>query len=108
MDVCKKNFYKNQKSPQRPSIVMDWKRRRILEIHKARCREKIDFHTKKVVLQSLISLMCVSGGIYAGQKRSIVVPLILAPMLTASCSNLAKHEAKRHHYKEVLEGLERS
>ena len=68
----------------------------------------MEFHKKNVIVQSLISLICVTGGIYAGQKRSIMVPLVLAPSVSVSCSNLAKHETKRRRYKEILEGLERA
>ena len=80
----------------------------IIKHQKARCRRKIEFHAKNVLLQSVISFLCVTGGIYAGQKRSIVVPMVLAPTLTTSCSKLAKHETKRQHYKELLKELEKA
>lgn len=82
--------------------------KRIIERQKQRCRERMEFHRKNVILQSMISLMCVAGGIYAGQKKNIVVPLVLAPMAGASMSTLAKHETKRQRYKEILNGLERN
>ena len=80
----------------------------IIEHQKARCREKIEFHARNVVLQSIVSLLCVGGGIYAAQKRNIIVPLILAPTAAASCSQLTKHEIKRRRYKEILDNLERN
>ena len=80
----------------------------IIEHQKARCREKIEFHTRNVLLQSMVSLLCVAGGVYAGTKKSIVVPLVLAPSAAASCSKLAEHETKRQRYKEILDGLERN
>ena len=80
----------------------------IIEHQKARCREKIEFHTRNVLLQSMVSLLCVAGGAYAGTKKSIVVPLVLVPCAAASCSKLAEHETKRQRYKEILDGLERN
>jgi len=80
----------------------------IIEHQKARCREKIDFHTRNVILQSMVSFFCVVGGVYAGQKKSIVAPLVWAPVVAVSCSKLVKHETKRQRYKEILDGLERS
>ena len=79
----------------------------IIERQKAKCREKIDFHTRNVILQSMISLMCVAGGVYAGTKKSIVVPLVLAPAVSASCTELAKHESKRQRYQKILNQLEK-
>ncbi len=90
-----------------PITPLDWDRHRVLEIQKARCRSKIRLHTENVILQSLVSLLCVVGGIYAGQKNSIVVPLILAPTGAAACSKLAEHETKRRRYKGILKELER-
>ncbi len=104
----KKDFYKSEQAPLNPITSIDWKRRRIIEHQKAHCRDKIEFHTKNVILQSIVSFLCVAGGIYAGQKRSIVVPLVLAPCVTASCSTLAKHETKRQRYKEILNELEKA
>ena len=80
----------------------------IIECRKAKCREKIDFHVKNVVLQSIVTLMCVVGGTYAGQKQSIIVPLILAPTATESIKRLTKHEAKRRKYQKLLKRLERN
>ena len=82
--------------------------KRIVERQKQRCREKIEFHKKNVILQSMVSLMCVIGGVYAGQKKSIVVPLVLTPMAGVSISNLTSHETKRQRYKEILNELERN
>jgi len=107
MKVMHKSYYKEHTSVH-PTVVLDWNRYKILEIQKARCREKINFHKKNVILQSVVSLMCLAGGVYAGQKRSIIVPLILAPMASASCTTLAKHETKRQRYKEILNELERN
>lgn len=102
-----KSYYKNH-TPVCPATFLDWNRHKILEIQKARCREKMGFHKRNVITQSIISLMCLSAGVYAGYKRSILVPLVLAPMASASCSTLAKHETKRQRYKEILNGLERN
>ena len=88
-------------------MIMDLKRRRIIERQKAEYREKIKFHTLNVVLQSIISLMCVVGGTYAGTKRSIWVPLVLAPTAAESISILTKHEAKRKQYTKALNELEK-
>ena len=85
----------------------DYDRRRVIERKKAVCREKISFHTQNVVLQSMITFLCVAGGTYAGQKRSILVPLVLAPTAATSFSKFAKHESKRQYYKRTLEELER-
>ncbi len=82
--------------------------KKIVEHQKQRCRTKIDFHKKNIILQSMVSLMCVIGGVYAGQKKSIAVPLVLAPMAAASMSKLASHETKRQRYKEILNELERN
>lgn len=103
----KKDFYKYERGPLHPITSMDWKRRRIIEQQKERCRKEIQFHKQNVILQGIISFLCVAGGIYAGQKRSILVPLVLAPTAAASCSNLAKHEAIRRHRQKILEELER-
>lgn len=89
-------------------MFSDYDRRRIIEHKKAVCREKIDFHKKNVILQSIITFLCVAGGTYAGQRKSIVVPLILAPMAGTSFSKFAKHESKRQYYKKTLEELERT
>ena len=103
----KKDFYKYERGALHPITSIDWKRRRIIEQQKERCREEIRFHKKNVILQSVISFLCVAGGICAGQKRSVLVPLVLAPMVATSCSNLAKHEATRRHRQKILEELER-
>ena len=79
----------------------------IIERQKAKCREKIDFHTKNVILQSMVCFLCVAGGTYAGQKRNIIVPLVLAPAVAASCKELAKHESSRQRYTKILKSLER-
>ena len=91
-----------------PITLLERERYRTLEIQKARCREKIRLHTENVILQSIISFLCVAGGIYAGQKQSIVVPLVLALTAAASCSKLTEHETKRRRYKEILNRLERN
>ena len=89
-------------------MINDLNTCRIIEHQKAKCREKIEFHTKNVILQSMVSFLCVCGGFYAGTKRSIVVPLVLAPGAVASCSKLTEHETKRRRYKEILNELERN
>ena len=86
---------------------MDLEKRRIIEREKMKCRERIDFHTKNVILQSMVSLMCVAGGVYAGQKKSIWVPLVLAPAVAGSCTELAKHESNRQRYTKILKRLEK-
>lgn len=91
-----------------PVTPLDWDRYRVLEIQKARCRNKIEHHTKNVILQTIISFLCITGGIYAGQKRSIIVPLFLAPCAAESVKRLTAHETKRRRYKEILDGLERN
>ena len=88
-------------------MICDLNKRRIIEYQKAKCREKIAFHAKNVVLQSMISFMCFIGGMYAGQKRSVWVPLFIAPTAAASVSKLATHESKRRRYKEILNELEK-
>ncbi len=88
-------------------MINDLNTRHIIEHQKAKCRKKIEFHAKNMILQSIISFLCVCGGFYAGTKRSIVVPLVLAPSTIASCSTLAKHETKRRRYKEILNELEK-
>ncbi|MGN0919787.1 MAG: hypothetical protein ACI4OR_03410 [Alphaproteobacteria bacterium] len=106
MDNKRKNYYKTYTTVCQ-GTRLDWERYRVREIQKARCRQKIEFHTKNVLLQSMVSFLCVAGGIYAGSKKSIAVPLVLAPTASASCSKLATHETKRRHYKEILGELER-
>ena len=88
-------------------MITDLDKYKIIERRKAECREKIEFHTKNVILQSMISLMCLMGGTYAGNKKSIWVPLIIAPIAGASISNLSKHESKRQAYIKVLKKLEK-
>ena len=88
-------------------MVMNLDRRRIIERQKIECREKIDFHTRNVVLQSFVSLFFVSAGIHYAQKRSVIVPLVAAPSAAYSLSKLTTHEIKRRRYKEILEVLER-
>ena len=102
-----KSYYKKHMSAH-SAAILNWNRYKILEIQKARCREKMSLHKKNVILQSMISLMCLSAGIYAGCKRSIVVPLVLAPAATASIKELTSHEAKRQRYKNILNNLERN
>ena len=89
-------------------MIYEYDRRRIIERKKIQCREKIEFHKKNKALQLLVSFACVAGGIYAGQKESIIVPLVLAPTAAASCSKLIEHEIKRKHYEEILNRLERN
>ena len=88
-------------------MINNLEERHIIERQKAECRERIDFHTKNVVLQSFVSLFFVSAGLHYAQKRSVVVPLVAAPSAACSLSKLAKHETKRRRYKEILECMER-
>ena len=80
----------------------------IIEHQKAKCRENIDFHTRRVILQSFVSLFFVSAGLHYAQKRSIIVPLVAAPSAAVSLSKLAEHETKRRRYREILNDLERN
>ena len=68
---------------------------------------KIDFHKKNVILQSIVSFLCIVGALAAAQRTSILVPFILAPSAAASLSKLIKHETKRRQYKAQLTQLER-
>ena len=100
---CSENF--NQQG-YHPIIPSEREKYRIFEIQKTRCHNKIEFHAKNVILQSIVSFLCIAGGIYAGQKRSILVPLVLAPSAAASLSKLTTHEIKRRRYKDILRSLE--
>ena len=88
-------------------MIMDLERRRIIERQKAECREKIDFHAKNVILQTMVSFICLVGGAYAGYKKSIWVPLVIAPATAESVSRLSEHESKRRRYTKILKKLER-
>ena len=79
----------------------------IIERQKAKCREQIEFHTRNVLLQSMVTFMCVAGGFYAGTKKSIVVPLLAYPMASASIFKLTEHESKRQRYTKILKRLEK-
>ena len=79
--------------------------KRIVEHQKSRCRKNIEYHQKMVILQSLASLFFVAGGIYYGQKRSIVAPLVAFPSASYTCSKLATNETKRRFWKERLKDL---
>lgn len=87
--------------------MIDVEKRRIIEHQKAMCRSKIEFHTKNVILQSMVSFLCVTGAFYASQKRNIIVPLVLAPSAACSISKGVTHETKRRYYKKRLNSLER-
>ena len=89
-------------------MITDLDKRRIIERQKAECREKIAFHTRNVVLQSMISCMCLIGGASAGYKKSIWVPLVIAPAASESVSKFSEHESKRRRYTKILNNLERS
>ena len=106
--MSKKSFYKYRRGRLHPVTTLDWKRQRVLEIQKARCHAKIEFHTSNVILQTLVSILFLTGGAYAAHKKSIVVPMIAAPSAARSLSKLIPHEEKRRRYKEILKGLERN
>ena len=77
------------------------------EHQKACCQEKVEFHKRGMILQAVVSLLCVAWAWDAAQQRSALVPLILAPSAAASLSKLAYHETKRRQYKAQLKKLER-
>jgi len=81
---------------------------RVLEIKKTQLRDKVNFHKKNVILQSVFATILVIGGIYAGQRKSILVPLVFAPSAENSISKLGHHESQRRQYKEQLKNLERN
>ena len=87
-------------------MIIELERRRMIERQKARCREKIEFHTQNVILQSFVSLFFISAGLHYAQKN-VVVPLVAAPSATYSLSKLTAHETRRKYYKKILKGLER-
>jgi len=78
------------------------------EHQKACCRERVEFHKRGMILQAVVSLLCVAWALDAAPKRSILVPLVLAPSAAASLSKLAYHESKRRQYKAQLKKLERT
>ena len=78
------------------------------EHQKALLHEKIEFHKKNVILQSLISLLLVTGGIYASQRKSAWLPIVIFPSMVASISKLEKHATQRHQCKQLLRYLERN
>ena len=89
-------------------MMYEYDKRRIIERKKIQYREKLEFHTKNVILQAMVSLCCVTCGVYAGQRKNIIVPLVLAPMVSESVKTLTKHETERQRCKKVLNKLERS
>lgn len=80
----------------------------MIEYKKAKCREKIRFHTQNVILQSFVSLFFVSAGLHYAEKKNIVVPLVAAPSAACALSKLVTHEEKRKEYQRVLRRLERN
>lgn len=78
------------------------------EYKKAQLRERITFHKQNIILQSILSILLVTGGIYAGQKKSILVPLILAPSAATSVSKLEQHTNHYRNNKRQLKNLERN
>ena len=89
-------------------MTMDLKKRRIVEHQKAECREKIGFHTRNVVLQGFVSFFFISAGLFYAEKKSIMVPLVIAPSAACSLSKLATHETKRKYYKKTLHTFEKN
>ena len=89
-------------------MMMDLDRRRVIERQKTRCREKIKFHAQNVILQGFVSLFFVSAGFLFAEKKSVIVPLVMAPSAACSLSKLTVHETKRRHYKEILNGLDKN
>ena len=70
---------------------------------KAYCQTRLGFHKKNVALQAVISFLCIVGGLYAAEKKSALVPLVLAPSAAVSLSKLDYHNSKRRFYKKYLE-----
>ncbi len=79
----------------------------ILEHQKAYLEQKIQFHKKNVLLQGALSSLFIFGGIQAGQRKSVLVPLILAPSAVASVSKLGRHITQYQDFKKQLKNLER-
>ena len=88
-------------------FMLHIERMKIIEHQKTKCRRAIEQHTRNVVLQSLVSFVCIAGGMYGAHKKNIVIPLIAAPSSAHSLSSLMISEAKRRRYKDILENLER-
>lgn len=76
------------------------------ECQKAQLREQINFHKNNMILQSLLALMFLTGGIYAAKRQSILVPIILAPSAGVSLDKLVQHTAQHRRYKQQLKSLE--
>ena len=75
------------------------------EYKRAQLLEKINFHKSNMILQCVVSLMLVTGGLYASQRKSVWVPFIVAPSAGISLSKLAKHNTEYHRYKQQLKSL---
>ena len=80
----------------------------ILEHQKAYLRQKIQFHKKNVLLQSALSALFIFGGIRAGQRKSVLLPLVFAPSAALAVTKLEHHEKQRRQYKKQLKNLERN
>ena len=88
--------------------MVNLREKKINEHQKNRCRRNIKLHTKNILLQSMVFLLCVVGGTYAIQKRKIPVSLVFTPFGAFSCLKLAKNKIKQNYWKNLLKDLERS
>ena len=78
------------------------------EHQKALLHEKINFHKNNMILQCFISIFLLSGAIYASQRKSAWLPIVIFPSMVASISKLEKHATQRHQCKQLLGYLERN
>lgn len=78
------------------------------EQQKALLRDKIEFHKKNVILQGIISLLLVTSGIYASQRKSAWLPVVIFPSMVASMTKLEKHATQRRQCKQLLKYIERN
>ena len=75
------------------------------ENQKAQLHEKINFHKNNMILQCLVSAMLVTGGFYASQRKSVLVPLIVAPSVGVALSKLSKHRNEYNRCKQQFQIL---
>ena len=84
------------------------KQRREIEGRKAAYHRQIDFHTKNVILQSVVSFLFIVAAIFYARKQDPLAPFVMVPSATLSLKKLESSETKRRHYKKMLENLERN
>jgi len=70
------------------------------------CRTRLAFHKKNMALQAVVSFLFIAAGLYAAQRKSALVPFVLAPSAMASLSKFDAHNSKRRFFKKHLESLE--